>query len=168
MHTFQPPLPPVVTPSTLLLDHGHLCSVSCGCFLPPSAPVINGRADLGPVSSPRFLLLFRDSFSLWLLGDAAAHQPQSCWIVRIDAALCCTSTVLALSFQADWAPAHVWLEGFNIQEEGPAGWGGGSRKQRSLRGCSLATEMGTSNTGDEQRANASRLLMLLLRSIPIN
>lgn len=44
--------------------------------------------------------------------------------MRIDAALCCTSTVLALSFKADWASAHVWLEGFNIQEEGPAGWRG--------------------------------------------
>lgn len=45
-------------------DHGHLCSVSCGCFLPPCVPVINGRAELGPVSSPLCLLLFWDSLPL--------------------------------------------------------------------------------------------------------
>ncbi len=38
--------------------------VSCGCFLYPCVPVINDRAELGPVSSPLCLLLFWDSLPL--------------------------------------------------------------------------------------------------------
>lgn len=46
--------------------------------------------------------------------------------------------MLALSFKADWASAHVWLEGFNIQEEGPAGWGGGQQETAVTQGVFIS------------------------------
>lgn len=77
--------PPMVTP---VHGCGHLSGsgpwpfvqcVSCGCFLPPCVPVINGRAELGPVSSPLCLLLFWDSLPLspllWWRGRTSTMDP---------------------------------------------------------------------------------------------
>ena len=78
--------------SSVVPDHGHSWSVSCRCFLPPCVPVINGRTELGPVSSPLCLLLFLDSLPLclllWWWGRTSTTDPPkpitAHWSVEID------------------------------------------------------------------------------------
>lgn len=104
------------SPSTVTPAHscGHLSgsgpwpfvqSVSCGCFLPLCVPVINGRAELGPVSSPLCLLLFWDSLPLslllWWRGRTSTRDPPKP-ISALEIDLIFVASLWAMIYQAGW------------------------------------------------------------------
>lgn len=113
--------PPMVTPVHCC---AHLSSsgpwpfvqcVSCGCFLPPCVPVINGRAELGPVSSPLCLLLFWDSLLLslllWWRGRTSTMDPPkpitARWTVEIDLMFVALLWAISIRHAKDWGSRSI-------------------------------------------------------------